>query len=266
MSGTLFFYLSKVIWTAIRPESWFLLLLALVIYWVSRGRRRPALIGLSCAFLGMGTLMLFPLGDLVLRPLEARMTAPGIDGPVDGIIILGGPEERHLSHAWGQPVLGGGAERLTAGIALAHRYPAAKIVVTGGSGSLTDQTLRGAYIAADVLIGAGVDAQRIRIEDAARNTHENATLSKASLKPLDSETWLLVTSAYHMPRSVGVFCAIGWRVTPYPVDYRAPKSGLKMRINLASNLLDLNAGLREWVGLLAYRATGKIDTVFPQSC
>ena len=115
-------------------------------------------------------------------------------------------------------------------------------------------------------MSAGIDSQRILIEDGSRNTEENARFSKALARPLSGETWLLVTSAFHMPRSVGVFCAHDWPVVPYPVDYRATKTGLDLRWDLALHLVDFNTVVREWIGLLAYRATGKIDTVFPQGC
>ena len=65
--------------------------------------------------------------------------------------------------------------------------------------------------------GMGVPPERMLFETAARNTHENAVLAHALAKPRPGETWLLVTSASHMPRSVGVFRRAGWDVVPWPV-------------------------------------------------
>ena len=186
--------------------------------------------------------------------------------PPTGIVILGGPEQLRLSKVWGQPVLGNASERLLAGIALAHRFPTAKIVVTGGTTNLLSRDDKGADIAAAVLISAGVSEDRIVVEDASRNTEENARFSKALVHPLGGEVWVLVTSASHMPRSVGIFCKLDWPVVPYPVDYRATRSGWDVRWDLASHLVDLNSAVREWIGLVAYRITGKTDTFFPQGC
>ena len=76
--------------------------------------------------------------------------------------------------------------------------------------------------------------------------------------------WLLVTSAFHMPRSVGIYRKQGWNVIPYPVDhYSTTEIGLKLDPKLWRNLRDLNTAMREWIGLVVYYLTGKTDQLLP---
>lgn len=263
MMDTLFFYVAKLVWILIRPESWLVLALGVALVLLMRG-----CLGAGRRWLGGVLLCLFvlgwlPLGDLLLRPMETRIALIEPES-VDGILILGGPENGLLSGYWNQPQLSGGAERLTVGAALAHRFPEAPVLFTGGSGALVNHAQPGADVARDVLIGLGVAPERLILERAARNTSENARLSKAMVPDAPTQTWVLVTSAYHMPRSVGIFCAQGWPVHPYPVDYRSGPFVERIRWNLALHLRDLNTGFREWVGLVAYYVTGRSASLWPE--
>jgi uncharacterized SAM-binding protein YcdF (DUF218 family) len=103
------------------------------------------------------------------------------------------------------------------------------------------------------------------MERRSRNTQENAEFSKALATPTSSERWLLVTSAYHMPRSIGLFRKAGFAVEAYPVDWRLGGRGDLFAFNTVAGegLGCTDIGLREWIGLLAYWLTGKIDEPFP---
>ncbi|MEM6307040.1 MAG: YdcF family protein, partial [Pseudomonadota bacterium] len=131
------------------------------------------------------------------------------------------------------------------------------IVVTGGAGTLTSQGLAGADFMYQLLVESGVAADRIIVERQSRNTYENAMLSKplAGVQPMDQ--WVLVTSAFHMPRSVAIFQQMDWPVTPWPVDYRTGAFVQRTGWDFAQNLLFLNTGVKEWVGLIVYWATGR---------
>jgi uncharacterized SAM-binding protein YcdF (DUF218 family) len=102
-------------------------------------------------------------------------------------------------------------------------------------------------------------------EAKSRNTWENAVYIRDLVKPKPGETWLLVTSAGHMPRSVGIFRRVGFPVVPYPVAYRTFCDGRDFQISASTidKLSMLDFGVREWIGLLAYWATGKSDSLFP---
>jgi uncharacterized SAM-binding protein YcdF (DUF218 family) len=136
----------------------------------------------------------------------------------------------------------------------------------GGAATLSGGTGRQAETSAEILRQGGVEPERILLENRSRNTAENAA-NALTLRPEGTEAgpWILVTSAWHMPRSVGTFCAAGWEgIVPWPTDYRGNRSGLGWRF--ARNLEELNFAAKEWVGLLGYRVTGRTDALFPAGC
>jgi uncharacterized SAM-binding protein YcdF (DUF218 family) len=160
-----------------------------------------------------------------------------------------------------------GAERYTAFMMLARQYPDATLVFTGGSGSLTKQEYKAADVAARLFKEQGLDNRRITFERESRNTYENALFSKKLVVPGENERWLLVTSAIHMPRSVGIFCNLGWPVIPYPVDHQVtPELEFTVGWRLSGHLRGLYWALHEWTGLLVYYLVGKSNSVLPEAC
>jgi len=209
---------------------------------------------------------LSPLGNWLLYPLEQRF--PPWDpsrGAPDGIIVLGGSIDADLSAAYGTPVVRGAPDRIISAAALARRYPNARIVFTGGSANLVSNDAREADYAGAIFESLGIDKSRLVMERASRNTQENAQFSKALVAPREGERWLLVTSAFHMPRSVGLFRKAGFAVEPFPVDWRVSRGGDANSFTSVAvdGLARTDVAVREWIGLIAYRATGKIDHLFP---
>ena len=147
---------------------------------------------------------------------------------------------------------------------LSRRYPKARLVFSGGSGSLLYQELKEAKAVVPLLRQLGVDEARVIFEDQSRNTAENAVYSYRMVQPKRGETWLLVTSAFHMPRTVGSFRKVGWEVTPYPVDYYTRKTQtLPVHFNFAQRIGSLGGVVHEFLGLLFYWLDGKTDELFP---
>ena len=207
-----------------------------------------------------------PLGNLLLYPLEQRFP-PWVPGPSapDGIIVLGGSIDPDLSIAHDTTVVRSAPDRITAAAGLAHRYPNARIVFTGGSSNLISNDAREADFAAALFESLGVSASRLTMERSSRNTQENAEFTRALAAPMAGQRWLLVTSAFHMPRSVGLFRKAGFAVEPYPVDWRVGRDNLFSFSNQATDGLGrTDQAVREWVGLVAYRATGRIDELLPR--
>ncbi len=259
------FALSKIFWIVAAPANLALIvlifgLLLLWTPWTRSGRAFTTLGGV-----GLIVLAVLPVGPWLARPLEDRFPQFTADsGPVDGIIVLGGSTNPGLTEARGQVSVNGGAERLLAFADLGRAYPRAKLVFTGGSGSLRPGRLSEADVAQLVLAKIGSDTTRIRFERKARNTYESGRDAKAVAAPDPSERWLLVTSAMHMPRAMGVFRKAGWSVTAYPVDYNTGGSGGGgLRFNLVSNGSSIQNAVREWIGLVAYKALGRTDNWFP---
>jgi uncharacterized SAM-binding protein YcdF (DUF218 family) len=89
--------------------------------------------------------------------------------------------------------------------------------------------------------------------------------SRLIANPQPGERWLLLTSAFHMPRAVAVFRAVGFPVEPYPVDWRTtgPADLFRPYPSVSEGLRRTDVAVREWVGLLLYRLTGKTAELFP---
>lgn len=266
MTDTLFFYVSKVVWLASNPGTLLLvcLILGVLLLWTRWWRRgRGLLLLLAMVSIIITTI---PLGAMVLIPLEERFSKPEtLPERVDGIIILGGLANPLISQIRGRPELGEAIDRLTEGAWLSRRYPDAKVVFTGGTGSLLNQNIKESDVLGPTfrLLGLG-ERGRFILENQSRNTVENALNTRALVNPKPGETWVLITSAFHMPRAVGVFRRAGWSIIPYPVDYRyAGFEASRPQFSLIKGLGALNNGLHEWLGLIAYRATGKTDALFP---
>jgi uncharacterized SAM-binding protein YcdF (DUF218 family) len=207
-----------------------------------------------------------PLANFLVYPLEQRF--PKWDssrGAPDGIIVLGGPIDADLSAAQGVPVIAAAADRLIAAATLAHRFPDARLVYTGGSPNLISNDAKEADYATGLLQGLGIPKSRLTMERLSRNTEENAEFSKQIVAPKPGERWLLITSAYHMPRSMALFRRAGFAVEAYPVDWKVgTREDLFNCYARGSEGLQLvDTAAREWLGLIAYRITGKIDTLLP---
>ncbi|WP_448205030.1 YdcF family protein [Azospirillum sp. sgz302134] len=233
---------------------------------LSFSRRRAAL---GRALVGVATfgflvIAATPIPSLVALPLEERFERPNLPDRVDGVIMLGGAVDPRLSYERGEPSLNSAAERIFVFADLIRRYPQAKHVFTGGSGLLLDTELREDGPVRGALVQAGIDPDGVIFENESRNTWENAVYSQRLVQPKPGERWLLVTTAFHMPRSVGIFRRVGWDVTPYPVDYRTRKGGRPyLQFSLDENLSILHAAVREWIGLISYRLMGRTDSLFP---
>jgi uncharacterized SAM-binding protein YcdF (DUF218 family) len=206
-----------------------------------------------------------PLGNVLILPLEQRF--PPWDpshGAPDGIVVLGGAIESDISAARGAIALNEAAERITATAELARRYPDARIIFSGGSGSLFD-TISEAPAAVKELEALGVAPDRITAEEQSRNTVENAVFSELLAQPKPGEHWLLVTSAFHMPRAIATFRAAGFPVEAYPVDWRTrgPADATMPFSVLPAGLAVTDTAVHEWIGLVAYRLTGRTAELFP---
>lgn len=265
---TAFFWLSKVAWALVAPDS--LLLLLVLAAWVllrrgALGWGRRVVGAVAAALLLMALL---PLGEWVLYPLESRFPPdPPLPQRIAGIVVLGGAEDAARTAAWGRVTVNEAAERLLGALALARQHPEARVLFTGGSGRLKDRDGKDADVARRLFLELGLEPSRLVVEDASRNTAENAALGKALAKPAPGEAWVLVTSAFHMPRAVGAFCKAGWPVIPYPVDHLTLRGGLlRQGGGIPGTLTYLSLGIKEWIGLAAYSLTGRTSEPFPAGC
>ena len=262
----MYFIASKILWLIFAPGNLLLLLAVAGLLLLYGQRTRAARLCLSLALLGLFIIGFFPLGDRLADGLERQFPAWKDDGrPVNGVIVLGGRIDVGASTAWDALALNGAGNRLIAMADLARRYPGAKIVFSGGSGELFSSELSESDIVERHSAELGIAPGRILIERRSRNTKENAEYTKAMLTPAPGERWLLVTSAWHMPRAMGLFRKAGWTVEAYPTGWiSAPgHSGSTFLTEASSHWLTFDQMAREWAGLIAARMLGQSDALLP---
>jgi uncharacterized SAM-binding protein YcdF (DUF218 family) len=260
----MFYVISKIFWFIAAPTNFLLLCVG---FGVACLYTRFSRLGRALSATGIVALLLLsvsPLPRIILRPLEDRFPQNVDDRrPIHGIVVLGGA----VSKARGTIQFNETAERMTESARLALLHPEAKLVFSGGSTNLiSDVSWTEAGEAGIFYQGLGIRPERMILEEASRNTYENAIFTARMIRPKPGERWLLITSAYHMPRSMGVFRKAGLDLEAWPVDYNStgttsdylrPNSQLSRRLLLADNTV------KEYIGLLAYRFSGYMDALFP---
>jgi uncharacterized SAM-binding protein YcdF (DUF218 family) len=261
------FILGKALWFAATPSN---SLTLLVFIGIAAGFiRKVSRKALSIGALGTAGLLLCglsPLSYWLATPLETRFPQlRPLPEHITGFIVLGGGLRPYDTEEIDALSLNDAGERILALGDLARRYPSAKIIVSGGRdlfdpGGKPEADLIRRY--AETL---GVDPSRITVESRSRSTYENAIFTRELVRPGEGETWLLVTSAWHMPRAVGCFRQAGFPVVPYPVDFRAtgPRYAWRGFYEVARGLRLTDVVTKEWVGLLAYRLMGRTDAFLP---
>ncbi len=259
------FGLSKLFGFFLLPSNLLILLALIGILLMGTRYKRLGQILTIGAILLLTIIGIAPVGNALMVPLEERF--PKWDprnGSPHGIVVLGGAVSPDVSAARDELALNEAAERMTAVAKLAREHPYAKIVFTGGNGRLFGGASEAAF-ALRLFESFGIARHRIVLEDNARNTVENAILTKALVDPKPHQRWLLVTSAHHMPRSIGIFRKAGFPVEAHPVDFRTRGTDdlIDTFGSIAAGLARTDTATREWVGLLAYWLSGDSSELFP---
>lgn len=207
-----------------------------------------------------------PLPELMVRTLEDRFPPVAVDlDEIAGVIVLGGSTGSGvLAEERDTYLLGEAAERLTAGLGLAVARPSLPVLFSGYHGTLRAEGFSEGEMIRRVLRDLGFEPERFLFEERSRNTFENAVLSHALVGGDDQRPWLLVTSAFHMPRSVAAFRKAGFDVVPHPVDFRARlPAATWLEISPAGRFDLFRTASKEFLGLVAYRLLGRTDTIWP---
>lgn len=206
--------------------------------------------GLAVA--GVIAFGIVPISWLLLKPLESRFAVPQSLDRVDGVVVLGGGELVELSDLYAQPQLNDRGDRLTTFLLLAGRYPEARLIHSGR---------RESKAAKELILGLGVSSDRVFFDGESSDTCESASVLSRRIAPKPDDTWLLVTSAFHMPRAMACFRASGWDLVAYPADFRTGQT--PFHFDLADNLESLDLAAHEWLGLMYYRVRGRTHEWFP---
>ena len=253
------FLLSKLLGLAAEPVFWVVLVLLIAVVLLPRrpqAARRWVLAAGAMLLLGGWA----PLPDALLRHLERQYPEPPAM-PIQqyaGVVVLGGAlESGYVGEGSQEPQVNGAVERMTTVLPLLRQAPDLAVVFTGGNGEYFGNGPSEAERVRRFFVQLGLDPKRVRLEDKSRNTYENAVFT-ARLGGIDpSQPWILITSASHMPRALAVFRKQGWNVTPYSVDFRAGLATPWTTYSLG-DFEKWRVALREYIGILAYRLTGRI--------
>jgi uncharacterized SAM-binding protein YcdF (DUF218 family) len=255
------FVLSKLLSAITQPLFWVGLWWLLALVLLPRFRR------LAASMLWSGMLVFGLLGfnaapEALLRSLESQYKAPNLtqtltqSGPYVGVIVLGGATgSPGIFKAHGQVPLGDAAERMTLPIGLMRKFPNFELIFSGGEGRLLPTGTTEAELAKVFYEEQGVDMKRVTLEAKARNTRENASQVAALLGERCKQPWLLVTSAWHMPRSMAEFEAVGCNVVAFPVDFRTAEETSWTEYSMVGSLMAWQTALHEYLGMLVYGLT-----------
>jgi uncharacterized SAM-binding protein YcdF (DUF218 family) len=266
----MYFVASKVAWILLQPSSLMIwgTLIGLALLRTPLARFGQRLVLIAGSFLAICALT--PLCVLLIRPLEDQFPARSFDEIQNpkGIIALGGALNAPLTRARGPIAFSPAGARVTEALALAHYFPRARLVFSGGSADLLGAGIPEGDVVEEFISELGLPMDRVTIERKSRNTFENARFTFDLVDPKPGDMWILVTSAFHMPRAVASFEKAGFHVAPHPVDYFTfGDQGDYWAYTLAplQSLRLIDIAVKEWAGLTIYWVLGKTADFLPKA-
>ena len=205
-----------------------------------------------------------PTGAFLIYQLEKNYyNQASLPNKIDGILILSGATRPYLTKVHNQVTIKSSGERLIESVVLIKKYPKAKVIFSGGSGTILDYEFTQAEAAKIFYQNLGINLYRINFEDKSRNTYENILFSKNIANPQVGENWVLITSAFHLKRAINISAKISWNLIPYPTDFNQPKKfNWKFEYNLLNNLVLFRQASHEWLGIIAYYLLGRTSKIF----
>lgn len=261
----MYFVLSKVLWFLVKPSMLLFLGMTAGFLLVLTRFRRIGMALFGVMLLSLWAITVIPIGEMLIRDLEERFPKQTtVPDNIGGIIVLGGSIDPLMSRARGQIAVDSSMERLLFFAILGDSRPDVPLVFTGGSGHLFDQDAKEGHYFEDLTKLLGLDQRRLIIESKSRNTLENARFSKELVSVEPGHPWVLITSARHMPRAVGIFRAQGWQVIPYPVDYiTLPTRGWTLSLENLGGQSMLDSAVHEFLGMAVSYVLGYMDSMYP---
>ena len=251
--------MTELAWTLLQPSTLLVALVALALLATWLRWTAVAATLLTAFLLSVAAVVALPVVEWLGAPLEDRVARAPLPPRVDGIVVLGGAVEWRVTRERGQLALNAAGERIAAAAALAQRYPGARLIVTGSFADAFSHDLRAQPSDASLYFGPHFANRDVVYLGGARSTYEDALLALEAASPSQGQTWLLVTSAWHMPRALGTFRALGWGLVPVGVDYRTTGE-LRVAPNwdVGTTLADLDRVVREWGAIAVYRRGGRL--------
>ncbi|WFS03310.1 YdcF family protein [Rhizobium tumorigenes] len=261
------FVLSKAIWIFCQPFSLALTLCIVCLISVVIGLRQLAICSVLFSILILTVSLFTTCGAVMVQSLEDRFPRPpgGDPSDVKCLIVLGGGFANDVDTFRGGYEMIDAGDRFVEAIRLSHKYPNSRIIVSGGDGFITGGFLGDAVISQRMFSAFGISQSRVLNDATSRTTFENAINTKTLLDANGFSNCLLVTSGFHMPRSVGIFRHLGIEVVPWVVDYRTTgREHLRFDISQPeTNASLLAVAMKEWIGMIGYYGVGRTSAIFP---
>ena len=259
----MFFYLSKILWFFFNPFNLMLLLIfgGLLSHLFQKNILSKIFYSLSVIFFIISSVL--PTGRFMLYSLEKNFhNQDTLPNEVEGVLILSGAIEGVLSIEYNTIHLNGNVERLIASIELINRYPKAEIIFSGGPAYVFNKKIIQADLAKEFFSKLGIDTHKIIFESKSRNTYDNIFFSRIIADPQLGEKWIVITSAFHMKRTLNIADKLKWNLIPYAVDFKQTKTFSWMpSINFLKNISIFQSAIHEWLGLIVYYLTGKSSNI-----
>ena len=241
-------YLHKLLPLLLSP---LVIVIALIFYGTIARRRKVTLVALALLYLASMPIVASGLFRVIEGP--AYRLDPKSLPNADAIVVLSGMLSRvdspnGIVYEWGDP------DRFFGGIELFKLSKSERLIFTAGTAPWYEKSEPEGVILRQVAKSMGVPEDSISLTDIVENTEdEAAAVRKLLAKP--GASVLLVTSAFHMPRSIQVFEKQGLRVIPYPVDFRVEISETTPMDFLpsASALSTTTLAIREQLGRTYYK-------------
>lgn len=260
------FILAKLFWIVAQPLCLAFLMGTVGILALVMKRRATALVFGAAGLIILFVALFTSTGIYLVQDLEDRFPRPGQLSPDPAcLIILGGGIDTEPGSTRGGYSLNDDGDRYIEAVRLARLYPAARIIMSGGDGSIDGGHVSEAEIIGRLFRDFGIDPERVTNDATSRDTYENAMHTKAILAESGLARCLLITSGFHMPRAVAIFRHLGIDVIPWVTDYRSTGSeSLRLDFRQPSrNAAMLTVAMKEWIGMLAYYATGRLSSLYP---
>ncbi len=261
----MFFTASKIAFLLAQPSTLTVVVIVAGLLALAAGLRRTGRVLSGIGLTLLLVLALTPVGPLLLIELENRFPIPATDAPAPaGIVVLGGFTDARMASARGIVGLGEGASAVFEVAELAKRFPEVPIVLSGGSNALISKAdASEAELMKRLFVAVGVAPERLILEDGSRTTWENAVATRDLVKPAPGARWWLVTTAFHMPRAIASFRAAGWTgIVARPAAY-ATTGRVGLRPPMLWGAMSADMAVKEWLGILGYRLTGRASELRP---
>ena len=235
----MYFYLSKILAPLLNPTNF--LFLALIILFINYYKNKKKIIFklLTINIFLLSIISFLPVGNFGLKYLEKDFLNKESYKNIDNIVVLSGSDYR-----------------LLASVKLGNKYKNTKIYYIGGSSYLINKDANDEINKAKKIYEElNFDMTRVNFVGQSRNTIENfKEIEKLNL--IDSKT-ILITSSYHMKRSLIISKDFGLKLIPYVVDQKTYRLSSLINIyqdfNISRNLANFNLFFREIIGIIIFK-------------